>query len=135
MHGRRLAPIALATLALGLAAAPAPARTIEVGEEQAGDRVSARPGDRIRIVLDANETTGYRWLVAQAPDRRVARVVASRYVADPAEPGVVGSGGEQITVVRAVRRGSTSIDLRYVQVGSESEGAVFDLAIRVRGRR
>jgi predicted secreted protein len=135
MHGRRLIPLAIASLALGLAAAPASAKTVQVTEQDAGDEVTVRPGDRIRIVLPANETTGYRWEVTKQPRRRVARVVSSTYVPHQVDPPLVGSGGDQVTIVRAVRRGSTSLGMRYTQVGSNDLGSSFDLFIRVRPAR
>lgn len=133
MHGRRLiAPLALAAAAVAVAAGPAAAKTVQVTESDSGDLVTVKPGDRIRIVLDANATTGYHWEVTDAPKRRVARVASSRYVADPAEPGVVGSGGRQVTIVQAVRRGRTSVGMSYLAPGTNEAGSDFDLFIRVR---
>lgn len=132
MHGRLLlAPLVVVALAAG-AAAPAAAKTVRVSASDAGDLVTVARGDRIKIVLDANETTGYRWLITDKPAKRVAKVVSSRYVADAADPMVVGSGGRQITVLKAVGRGRTMIGMDYVQVGSGDEGSDFDLFVRVR---
>jgi predicted secreted protein len=132
MHGRHLlTPLAVAALAAG-AAAPATAKTIQVTAEEAGSLVKASSGDRIRIALPANQTTGYRWVTTNKPRRRVARIVRSRYVADRTDPPVIGSGGEQIVVVKARRRGRTMLSLQYRQVGSDKAGSDFDLWIRVR---
>jgi inhibitor of cysteine peptidase len=129
MHGRTLLPLALLA-ALAVTAAPAAARQVTVTADDSGSRVTLRPGDRLRVVLDANPTTGYRWVVARRPDRTVARVVSSAFQ-PPAEP-LVGAGGTQVSVLRAVGPGTTRFALSYRQVGSGDLGAGFALRIRVR---
>ncbi|HEU4657857.1 MAG TPA: protease inhibitor I42 family protein [Capillimicrobium sp.] len=135
MHGRLLlAPLAVAAVATGVAASPAAARTVTVTDQDSGDQVTVRPGDRIRIELDANPSTGYHWEITRTPKRRVARVVSSTYVADPVDPGVVGSGGTQVTVLKARHRGRTMLGMQYQPPGSGGSGSDFDLWIRVRVR-
>ena len=132
MHGRRLlAPLAATVLAAGAAAAPAAARTVEVTETDSGGLVTVQAGDRVRIVLDANPSTGFRWKITAQPNPQVARIVSSRYVADPVEAGVVGSGGRQVTVVKAKRFGRTRIGMEYQPPGRRGGGSDFDLSIRV----
>jgi predicted secreted protein len=133
MHGRLLLPLAAAA-ALAVGAAPAAAKTVTVTAADSGDLVTLRPGDRIRIELDANATTGYRWLVTKRPDRKVVRIASSAYVPDQPPSGeiVVGAGGTQVYVLRAGRRGRTRLGLSYRQVGSEARGSSFDLFVRVR---
>ncbi|HEY8583516.1 MAG TPA: protease inhibitor I42 family protein [Capillimicrobium sp.] len=133
MHGRRLiATLAATALAAGAAAAPAAAKTVRVTEADSGEVVRLEAGDKVQVVLDANPSTGYRWKITAQPNPQVARILSSRYVASPVEPGVVGSGGQQITVLKAKRFGRTRLGMEYVPPGRRSGGSDFELLIRVK---
>jgi predicted secreted protein len=132
MHGRLLASLAAVAAALTVAAAPAAAKTVTVGESDSGDLVTVRKGDKIRVVLDANPSTGYSWKITAQPNPRVAKIRSSRYVADPTDGPMVGSGGRQITVLKAKRWGRTRLGMEYVPPGEQAGGSQFDLFIRVK---
>jgi predicted secreted protein len=129
MHGRILLPLA-PLAALVVAVAPAAARQVTVTAADSGSRLMLHPGDRVRVVLDANATTGYRWVVGKRPARAVARVSSSAYRA-PSE-GLPGAGGTQVFVLRATGPGRTNFGATYQQVGSGDVGRDFGLRIRVR---
>lgn len=130
MHGRLILTAAVATLAVAAAPAAAGAKQVTLTESDSGTRVTVRAGDRIRVVLDANETTGYGWRVSARPDHSVVHIASQRYVAP--EGGAIGQGGEQRYVLRAVARGRTRFSARYAQVGSGDVGATFTIRIRIR---
>jgi predicted secreted protein len=130
MHGRRLAAAALGVAAITLPAAPASAEQVRVTEDDSGTIVTVREGDTLRIALQANETTGYRWQTTRRPQRSVARITGSAYRGDGG--GMVGAGGVQVYRLRATGPGRTRFAARYAQVGSDTVGERFSLRIRVR---
>jgi predicted secreted protein len=131
MHGR---PLLLATAAAALAVAAVPATAgaeqVTITKRNSGHTVTVRTGDRIRVVLAANETTGYRWSITARPDRSVVRLLSEAYV-EP-EGGAIGQGGRQRYLLRAVAPGRTGFSARYAQVGSGDVGSTFTIRIRVR---
>ena len=72
-----------------------------------------RPGGRLHVKIESNPTTGYYWTLKTALDEQVLRLVSEDYMADPAPPGIVGSGGRQLFVFEAVGVGRDTIELSY----------------------
>ena len=129
MH--RLLASAIAILALS--PAPALARTVNVGSSSNGKTLSLRKGDKVVVRLDANATTGYHWSTTTRPDKRIVHETSSKYVASPAKPGVVGSGGTQVIRFTATGGGRTSFASAYLSPGTPHRvGSRFRLRFRVR---
>ena len=124
--------VATLPVAFALFASPAAARTVNVTAKSNGKTVSLHAGDKVVIRLDANATTGYHWSTTRRPDKAVVRLVSSKYVADPAEPGVVGSGGTQVLRLAARGGGKTKLALAYLSPGTPHRvGRRFRLSFSV----
>jgi inhibitor of cysteine peptidase len=63
------------------------------------------------IRLEANETTGYTWRGNERFDRSYLELTGSPYL--PAQPQRPGSGGEQRYHFKALKAGSTQIEVTY----------------------
>ena len=132
MHGRTLIAAAAATAAAALAlAAPAAAKQVTVTAADSGSRVELRPGDRVRVALSANPTTGYSWKFVARPARSIAELIRSTY-REP-DQSMPGAGGKQVYVFRARGNGTTGLETVYRQVGSNDVGRRFRLTIHVHG--
>ena len=130
-----LRPVLAAAAVVALAApVAADARTVTVRGSRNGDTVALQRGDRLRVELAENGSTGYRWQFAKRPLPAVLRFVRSTYVAPPeSDPPVAGAGGTRVYVFRARGSGRTSLRLRYVGPGSSAPVARrFRLTVRVR---
>jgi inhibitor of cysteine peptidase len=121
----------LASAALWVTPTVAIAREVVVTEAQQGRVVRLGPGDRLRITLPSNGTTGFTWTVARMPPH--LRLTADRMQAAPVPPGLAGAEGRQTLVFEAKRRGSGVLRLRYRQPwkGGMTD-APFDLRIESR---
>jgi len=89
---------------------------IPFGQEEQEDTVNAiqaSVGKDFIIVLDANATTGYSWVLALPIDESQIKLVSSEYV--PANTGLVGSGGKSIWTFKALRAGKAKISFKYVR--------------------
>ena len=64
------------------------------------------------IKLDSNPTTGYSW--EMAPNDNI-ELIQERYIADPIEEEIVGSGGMQILTFLMNNPGETELVLKYVR--------------------
>jgi predicted secreted protein len=78
-------------------------------------KVRLIPGEKVRITLPTNRTTGYTWIATGGcctkNDKRVARISQGRYSA-PANPeGLVGAPGETTWTITALRAGTTTFTI------------------------
>ena len=88
-------------------------REVVATETQRGRTVHLRPGERLRLMLPSNGTTGFSWTVATMPPH--LHQVADRIEAPAVPPGMAGAEAQQILIFEAKRRGSGMLRLRYRQ--------------------
>lgn len=65
-------------------------------------------GERTKITLSENPTTGYRWVITRMDTRRL-KLVSNTY--DAPDTKMVGVPGKRIIVVEAIAPGSTGLKL------------------------
>ncbi|HEX9952485.1 MAG TPA: protease inhibitor I42 family protein [Rubricoccaceae bacterium] len=95
-------------------AAPAPAgATVALDGSVNGRAVRLAVGQRVTVTLDSNPTTGYGWALADSAGGTLTRDGEPVYTQAPADPGMVGVGGEQVWTFRAVRAGAGTLRLEY----------------------
>jgi inhibitor of cysteine peptidase len=73
--------------------------------------IQVKVGEGFTIRLEANETTGYTWRGNERFDRSYLELTGSPYL--PAQPQRPGSGGEQRYHFKALKAGSTQIEVTY----------------------
>ncbi len=95
-----------------------------------GRTVEVHAGDIIRLRLEENPTTGYRWSLEPAGDDVVA-LAAADYVAPG---GAVGGGGERVFTFEAKKAGGATIRLKLWREweGDKSITETFIITFRVR---
>lgn len=92
--------------------------------------VTAKAGERFRLVLPANESTGYHWEIIPELDPNIVEFVNREYL--PEQPILAGSGGVDVWSFRAVNAGDTAITLGYFPPGSDAnpdETVIFSIHI------
>ncbi|HWP97643.1 MAG TPA: protease inhibitor I42 family protein [Syntrophomonadaceae bacterium] len=82
-------------------------------EEENGQQVLLKAGQLLKIALDSNPTTGYKWTIQKLPDSSFIHVQEVRYLPSQADLPLMGGGGRQYWTLKAVAPGRTSIQLRY----------------------
>ncbi|RSL16573.1 putative secreted protein [Edaphobacter aggregans] len=101
---------------------------IELDEAAAGRPVTMQVGERVRITLPENRTTGYRWQVGGD----CAGILAVED--DEAKPGsgVPGAGGERVWVFAAKAEGRCELRFESVRAWEKSstgKTASFPVAV------
>jgi inhibitor of cysteine peptidase len=120
--------LAVVALLAAVSAGSASAKTVRVGAKASGTRFTLVRGDRLQIKLASNPSTGYAWrLLGVAP--AVLKPAGSTYNGTARLPG---AGGTQTLTFRAIARGTTPLQLLYVQSGSSNIGKRFRLTVVVR---
>jgi inhibitor of cysteine peptidase len=77
------------------------------------DKVEVVMGREFSLTLASNATTGYHWELAAPLDEALVKLVSNTYQAP--RTGLLGAGGQEIWTFRAVGRGQTVIQLKYVR--------------------
>ena len=82
------------------------------------------PGERVKIVLSTNRTTGYTWKAeggcCTKDDKNIARVSKGVYRAPENTGGMVGVPGTTTWTVVALRRGKTDIQIITSPPGAQN---------------
>lgn len=78
-------------------------------------KVRLVPGERVRITLPTNVTTGYSWFAnggcCTANNKPVVRISKGKYKAPTNTQGMVGVAGETTWTITAVRPGRTTVNI------------------------
>ena len=91
------------------------AKEFALGDKDSGKSLELRVGDTVKLVLDANPTTGLSWSKMDKVDQSILKLEKNDYQQN-ANPGrMVGVGGKTTIVYRAVKPGTAKIDLTYMQ--------------------
>jgi predicted secreted protein len=105
-------------------------KTIKVGIKSAGKRIVLHRGQKLRISLSSNGTTGYVWRLS---GKHLFRLRLKSRTYKPSSSAVPGASGTETWVFKARRRGSVTLRLKYLQPWeSRSVAKRFVLRIRVR---
>lgn len=112
----------LAIVPISMATAHAASGTLIVRDLPA--QVRLVPGEKVKIVLQTNVTTGYSWHAeggcCTKNDKQVAKVSKGVYKAPSNTGGMVGVAGTTTWTVTALRAGTTDIVITSRPPGQES---------------
>lgn len=111
-----LAAVLAATAAPGMPAISV-TREVVATEAQGGRTIRLRSGDRLRLTLPSNGTTGFSWRVARMPAnlRRIADSVEAPAERAGVPSGLVGAEGRQVLIFDVRRPDSGVLRLQYRQ--------------------
>lgn len=86
-------------------------------------------GDYLKLTIDANHSTGYRWVVDDAGSE-MFEVESDKYVEDEHEEGMTGVGGTETFTINILQSGTGGLTFEYKQNwdGGESDGK-YDLNV------
>lgn len=86
---------------------------LPITEKMKGHTISMRVGDRRKLELEGNATTGYAWRVSGMDGTSICMEGGCRLEYRASEPLLVGSGGKYETMVKAVEPGMTDVYFAY----------------------
>lgn len=123
--------LGLLVLVLALLTGPAwaggPVQTLVVRQDQV-----------FKVTLAANHTTGYKWMLAQAPDPKVVKLVTNDYLPDGAQgpdgKPRLGAGGQEVWTFQATGPGRVTIVLKYVRPWEKEQPAAKTRSLEVEVR-
>ncbi len=69
-------------------------------------------GEEIKVELEQNITTGYRWVQAANSDSTIVTLVKSEYISNEE---IIGGPGKVMFTFKALKPGKTTIELQYAR--------------------
>lgn len=76
------------------------------------DSLNIREGQRFSLKLPSNPTTGYSWAI-ESIDYNFVEVKGSDFI--PPRSGLMGAGGQEVWMFKAVKKGNTLIKMKYAR--------------------
>jgi len=84
----------------------------------------------LTVTLGSNQTTGFKWELAEITDESVLEYVDDEYV-PPEDTGVVGAGGKEIWTFKALKKGTTEVSMEYSRPWEGGEKAEWTFVLTV----
>ena len=97
------------------AAASAVAKDVRLNDGDNGKTVRVAVGGTVTLTLEANPTTGFSWTGVDKADKNILKLERNDYKEKEHPAGMVGVGGRDTIVYRALKKGKAKIDLTYMQ--------------------
>ena len=95
-------------------ASPVATKTITVTEAQVPAVVNMKVGDKLKVLLDSNESTGYVWNVVSLGDQAIlTQVGEAKYI--PGESNLVGAPGQTQFTFQAIKEGTQQLGFYYAR--------------------
>ncbi len=121
--------LACALLALASCATTPPPRAIDASAD--GSRITLAPGQTLRVTVEANPATGYRWVVDKGAAAVLQPVGQPLYTPSSTSAPLVGGGGTMTFEFVAAAAGSDTLQMAYRMLTPGSSGAVRSLHVEV----
>ncbi len=96
-------------------AAPAVAKEVRLNDGDNGKTVKVAVDGTITLTLESNPTTGFSWTGVDKVDKDILKLERNDYKQNASPAGMVGVGGRDTIVYRALKKGKAKIDLTYMQ--------------------
>lgn len=112
----RSAPLALAVALAACTTAPPVPPAVQMGElDNAADGtvIAIKRGGELKLLLDANITTGYQWQGPAAVAPVLSPIGNPIYIGKGNDPRNTGSGGVNIFRFKAEQPGTTTLQFDY----------------------
>ena len=95
--------------------APAASKDVRLNDGDNGKTVQVGLGGTVTLTLESNPTTGFSWNKVEDVDKSILKLEKNDYKQKSSPAGMVGVGGRNTIVYRALKAGTAKIDLIYMQ--------------------
>jgi inhibitor of cysteine peptidase len=82
-------------------------------ENNNGQSLSLKVNETVKIKLESNITTGFRWNLSNETDTSIVSLISSDYKQANTDTKLVGAGGYETFTFKANSKGKTTIVLTY----------------------
>jgi len=103
---------------------------LRLTETDSGTAVTLRKGERLRVVLESNASTGYQWVVTPVPSASVLAPMGEPFYVTPATD-LLGAAGHQVFDFTAVGPGTATLRLAYQRTTTPPEAPAKEWTVTV----
>ena len=96
-------------------AAPAAAKEVRLNDGDNGKTVKVAVDGTVTLTLESNPTTGFSWIGVDKADKDILKLERNDYKEKDHPAGMLGVGGRNTIVYRALKKGKAKIELTYMQ--------------------
>lgn len=101
------------------------------------NEINIKEGENFEITLDSNPSTGFSWEIAEELDGTIIEEVDNVYGSSNADnndrPPMVGAGGKEVWTFKALKKGETTIKMKYCQsFNADNPAEVRSILVRVK---
>jgi len=108
-----IAPLLLVAACATTSSGPPAVDDGELTNAADGTRIAIKRGGELKVILDANVTTGYQWQSPTNPAPVMSPIGTPAYVGKGVDPRAVGAGGMNIFRFRADSPGQVALQFDY----------------------
>jgi len=101
----------VATLSLLLLACSSAQKEVSVDASYTGKEIEVAVGSSLIVTLESNPTTGFKWELTRGADDAVLELVDYKFEAP--ESTLIGAGGKEVWVFKALKKGRSIISMKY----------------------
>lgn len=128
---RTLIAAGFTLFALGLSSCATVPPPLEIDGSADGSRVTLAPGQELRIVVDDNPASGYRWMIDRGATGVLQLVGQPIYTPTSLGAPLVGAGGTMTFDFRADAVGSDTLQLAYRRLSQRASAPARNLRVEV----
>ena len=138
MKSKLILMCAVVAISLGLFACSSAVKQAEVSvdiddfmeQKHISQEVEVAVDGSLTVTLGSNQTTGFKWELAEITDESVLEYVDDEYV-PPEDKEVMGAAGEEIWTFKALKKGATEVSMEYGQSWEGGEKAEWTFVLTV----
>lgn len=84
-------------------------------ENENGQKITLKPGEKIRVLLTSNPSTGFKWSYWKDPDLNIVSISEAFFNPNSSDgpSSIVGAAGKQCWTIKALKEGRTVFDVAY----------------------
>ncbi len=86
---------------------------IVITEKDNAGYVYVKKGDEVKLMLESNPSTGFKWNFDEKPDENILLVTGYEYIPDSNDEIIDGAGGKEVWTFKAVNTGTAVMYLSY----------------------
>lgn len=101
----------------------------QAGSATVGRQATLGVGETLTLSLCSNPSTGFKWDAAAIADRTVLEQMGQTYVEPSAN--TVGAAGKEVFAFRGLKKGQTTVAIKYSRPWEGGEKGVWSFALQV----
>lgn len=92
-------------------------------------KIEKKVGETFEISLPSNHTTGYGWYlqVNESQENSPVKLIKKEYITNPHPEGMVGVGGTEKFIFKALKEGAVPLALAYKRIWEKNSDADYKL--------